>query len=665
MPIRQLMHRCATAIQAVKPVFMMSPLSVAQFLPPGAVKFDLLVIDEASQVQPVDALGSIARAKQMIVVGDEKQLPPTRFFSRILADDREDDDQGAAPADIESILGLCKARGLPERMLRWHYRSRHQSLIAVSNSQFYESKLFIVPSPYNDEAGMGLRLHHVPENVYDRGETSTNAKEATLVAAAVLQHARTAPEQSLGVAAFSTQQRRAITDELELLRRKHPETESFFANHPNEPFFVKSLESVQGDERDVIYISVGYGRDSHGQMTMNFGPLTKEGGERRLNVLISRAKRRCEIFSSITDADIDLERAGGKGVAAFKLFLHYARTGRLSMVVQSDDEVSAVFERQVAESLKERGYNVHSRIGSAGCFVDLAVADPQFPGRYVLGIECDGVSYRDARSARDRDHLRKWVLEDQGWSIHRIWSADWFHRPQAEIERLTASIERSKANLDASPDQAARAVPAEINTVERADAVEINLVAAEETVTADKYEEAKFSAPTTRYELHELPSGLMASVVEKVVKVEGPIHRSEIVARVRSLWGLQRAGGRIQAAVEAGISHAVSQNKIEEFATDFLSMPGQEIRVRDRSDVTSLALRRPDYLPPQEIDAALHATVKENLGARLEELVLCVSRKFGFRNTSAQLREVIEARAKRLIEVGTLVRRGDDVVLAG
>ncbi len=448
MPIRQLIQKCAPAVQALKPVFMMSPLSVAQFLPPGVVEFDMLVIDEASQVQPVDALGAIARAKQLVIVGDERQLPPTRFFAKLLADDRDDDDQGASPADIESILGLCRARGLPQRMLRWHYRSRHQSLIAVSNSQFYENKLFIVPSPYNGDAGMGLRLRHMPENVYGRGETSVNAAEAKVVAAAVIEHARRSPELSLGIATFSTKQRRAIMDELELLRRQQPETEGFFARHADEPFFVKNLENIQGDERDVIYISVGYGRDAQGKVSMQFGPLTTEGGERRLNVLISRAKRRCEIFSSITDEDIDLERTKSKGVAAFKLFLHYARTGRLSILQNRNDDIQDMFEQQVAEALKERGYNVHTNIGTAGCFVDLAIADPEGPGRYVLGIECDGASYSGSRSARDRDRLRKTVLQDQGWIIYRIWSSDWFHRPAAELERLVAAIESGGEHLE-------------------------------------------------------------------------------------------------------------------------------------------------------------------------------------------------------------------------
>ncbi len=411
MPIRKLVRAAAPAIQALKPVFMMSPLSVAQFLEPGAISFDLLLIDEASQVMPIDALGAVARCRRMAVVGDDRQLPPSRFFAKVMSEslsEEEDEDAGGLSAgDVESILGLCVAKGLSQRMLRWHYRSRHQSLIAVSNREFYDNRLFIVPSPYTAEAGMGLRFHHLRDGVYGRGNTQTNAIEAKAVAEAVIAHARATPARSLGVATFSMKQKQAILDELELLRRQHPDTEEFFQPGGPEPFFVKNLENIQGDERDVIMISVGYGRDKSGYMAMNFGPLSSEGGERRLNVLISRAKHRCEVFASITDEDIDLERGRSRGVAALKVFLQFARTGRLEVPWGTGRGFDSVFEEQVAEAIRREGYDVRSQIGLAGFFIDLAVADPERPGRYVLGIECDGATYHSARSARDRDRLRQ------------------------------------------------------------------------------------------------------------------------------------------------------------------------------------------------------------------------------------------------------------------
>jgi len=665
MAIRQLMQRCGPAIQALKPVFMMSPLSVAQFLPPDALSFDMLVIDEASQVQPVDALGAIARAKQLVIVGDERQLPPTRFFSRMLGDVAGDDD-GAQAADVESILGLCRAQGLPERMLRWHYRSRHQSLIAVSNSQFYENKLFIVPSPYTSEAGVGLVFHHLPEAVYDRGKTASNPKEARAVALAVIEHAKSTPNQSLGVATFSTQQRRAIVDELEVLRRQHPETEGFFSGRPDEPFFVKSLENIQGDERDVVLISVGYGRDINGQVTMNFGPVSREGGERRLNVLISRAKSRCEIFSSITDEDIDLERGRGKGTAALKLFLRYARTGQLHIAESNRSRAKGIFMEEVAAALKARGYSLHTDVGIAGFFVDIAVADPEKPGRYILGIECDGESYRDARSARDRDRLRESALRDKGWQVYHIWSTDWFRRPQAQLDKLIATIEAAKLEpnpLAGEKTARRRAVPVDFETFDRGEFVEVGLISVEDADSAEPYEEASFQVPKSQYELHLLPVGRMTSIVHQVVEVEGPIHRAEVVARVRSMWGLQRTGRRIQDAVEAGIEAAIVQATIAAVDGDFVSIPGRKAKVRDRSNVTSLTLRRPEYLPPSEIDQALIDVVTENLGATNDELVLLVSRRLGYRSTSAQLRTSIEDRVTVLAGSERLVSNGNMIML--
>src|SRR5581483_8099521 len=400
--VRRLLKDAGSVVQAIKPVFMMSPLSVAQFLEPGSVAFDLLVIDEASQVQPVDALGAIARCKQIIVVGDSKQLPPTRFFTRLTSDgDSLDDEEIGQPQvaqaqEIESILGLCRARGLPEKMLRWHYRSRHHSLIAVSNHEFYEDKLYIVPSPFLSAGGFGLKFNHVPGGVFDSGVSGTNRVEAKAVRQAIVNHARNNRDQTLGVVAFSVRQRQAILDELELLRRENPDTEGFFSGHPAEPFFIKNLENVQGDERDVIFISVGYGRDVHGCVSMRFGPLGAEGGERRLNVLISRARKQCEIFSSITADDIDLNRATGRGVAALKTFLSFAETGRLSVGVRSDREEESPFEEAVRRAIESLGYEVHPQVGIAGFFIDLAVLDREQKGRYLLGIECDGATYHSS-----------------------------------------------------------------------------------------------------------------------------------------------------------------------------------------------------------------------------------------------------------------------------
>ncbi|WP_460503758.1 AAA domain-containing protein, partial [Hymenobacter agri] len=405
LPLRRLMQDAGRAVQAIKPVMLMSPLSVAAYLPPGAVEFDLVVFDEASQVKPVDALGAIARGRQLVVVGDSKQLPPSSFFEA-LTESGDTPDEEHPTADIPSILELCRARQMPERLLRWHYRSRHESLIAPSNHLFYDDRLVVFPSPGGPAGELGLRYHHLPDAYYERGTTRTNPGEAAAVAAAVLHHARTRPGLTLGVVAFSMAQRQAIEDALEIQRRQHPETEAFFSQHPHEPFFIKNLENVQGDERDVIFISIGYGRTREGYLAMSFGPLNGDGGERRLNVLITRARQRCEVFTSLSADDLDLSRTAARGVAALKTFLEYAQTGRLAQAEDTGRSPESPFEEAVLRALTARGYQLRPQVGSQGFYIDLAVVDPEQPGRYVLGIECDGAMYHSARSARDRDRLR-------------------------------------------------------------------------------------------------------------------------------------------------------------------------------------------------------------------------------------------------------------------
>ena len=652
--VRRLLKDAGSVVQTIKPVFMMSPLSVAQFLEPGAVEFDLLVMDEASQIQPVDALGTIARCRQIVVVGDSRQLPPTRFFARMTSDvsEPEDEDASASVAeakDIESILGLCCARGLSQTMLRWHYRSRHHSLIAVSNHEFYENRLFIVPSPHSAASGLGLGFNHVPEGVFDSGASGTNRVEAKAVCRAVIEHARQSPGLSLGVAAFSVRQQQAILDELELLRRENPDTESFFSGHADEPFFIKNLENVQGDERDVIFISVGYGKDAHGYLAMRFGPLSMEGGERRLNVLISRAKKRCEVFSSIVADDIDLERASGRGVAAFKTFLNYAQTGQLAVATHSGREVESPFEEAVCRAVESLGHEVHPQVGVAGFYIDLAVRNPAQPGHYLLGVECDGAPYHSSRSARDRDRLRQAVLEDHGWVIHRIWSTDWFQRPAEQLRKVQQAIERAlekareKIHPEALPFTGQAAVDT-IETIERESAIEPEDTGLRDLATS--YDEANFAVPK-QSEPHEMATKEMADIVLRIVRHEGPVHEDEVVARVRDLWGLGRAGNRVQDSVAKAVRSVLVKRACTR-EDGFLSIAGAPVPIRNRQDVSSPGLRKPDMLPPTEIRSAILALIDAHHGATRPETPVAVARIFGFKSTSSQLRSAIELQVAKL-----------------
>jgi very-short-patch-repair endonuclease len=654
LPIRKLMLEAGRVVQAIKPVFMMSPLSVASFLPPGAVEFDLIVFDEASQVKPVDALGAVARGKKLVVVGDSKQLPPTSFFDS-LTGGGEDADEENVTADIQSILELCKARQMPERMLRWHYRSLHQSLIAASNHLFYEDKLVIFPSP-GGKGQLGLVYHYLPTTYYERGTTRTNPQEAAAVAAAVLHHARTTPKLTLGVVAFSTVQRQAIQDALEIGRRQHPETEAFFAAHRHEPFFIKNLENVQGDERDVILISIGYGRTKDGYLTMSFGPLNGEGGERRLNVLITRAKQRCEVFTNLTADDLDLSRTRAKGVAALKTFLNFAQHGRLNQNEETGREMESPFEEAVYRALTARGYTVRPQIGSQGFYIDLAVVDPDVPGRYVLGIECDGAMYHSARSARDRDRLRQQVLEAVGWRLHRIWSTDWFRDPARETDRAIAAIEEARrlAALD-EPDEPAEELPSEAapDGLEREAPVE-----PEQAGTATLYQVALLPDTIRQQELHLHPVGLLARWVAEVVRVEAPVHPDEVARRLGQASGAMQVGRRMRASVDAAISLATKLQTVRMQDGFLWSAAASDTELplpRDRS-VLPAASRKFSLIAPQEVAQAVLQVVRQSFAIEREAVASPAAKLLGFsRLVGEEPRLLFDAAVQGLLATQQLI----------
>ncbi|HMO12969.1 MAG TPA: DUF3320 domain-containing protein [Pirellulaceae bacterium] len=670
-PLRRLLADAGYAVQVIKPVFMMSPISVAQFLEPGGLEFDLLVIDEASQVRPVEALGAFARCRQAVVVGDDRQLPPTAFFDRIenAIEDDEPETYDTEAQDLESILDYCVARNFPQCMLRWHYRSRHHSLIAVSNQEFYNNRLFVVPSPeQNGMANRGLELRWIENGVFDRGGRRSNMLEAQAVAQAMIEHARRYPHLSLGVGAFSISQRDLILDELELLRKQHPETERFFTQSEYEPWFVKNLESVQGDERDTIFISIGYGPDAQGRLSMNFGPLNFQGGERRLNVLITRAKQRCVVFSSIRAHDIDLRRSQAFGLKALKTFLQYAETGQLEIALHTSRDFDSEFEAQVADVLRMHGWEFANQVGTAGFFIDLAVIDPRAPGRYLMGIECDGATYHSSRWARDRDRLRHAILEDHGWEIYRIWSTDWFHNRNQQIAKLLHRLnEVADSSSSANADSRACSHTANDNggleqhpqnrvtVIDRLDSKSDDDTNDTDTVP---YREASFSVQVPFEAIPDLALPVLGQIVGRIVNHEGPIHAQEVARRVVTLTGGKRLNPRVERAVREALAWGVDQVGLQ-VEEDFYIVASQTaVHVRNREAVTSESLRRPEMLPPQEIDLAILEFVEDHISATWEETTRSVARRFGFRSTGAQIKSRIESRIARLVEVGKLVLDG-------
>ncbi len=656
LPIRQLINHTGNVIQAIKPVFMMSPLSIATFLPPESANFDIVVFDEASQVKPVDAFGAILRASQAVVVGDSKQLPPTNFFNVIAeADGEDDEDLGINTADMESILGLFCAQDAPQRMLRWHYRSRHESLIAVSNYEFYDNKLQLFPSPDAAKVEVGLIYHLLSDSAYEPGKNARNPKEALAVAKAVMKHARENPERTLGVVTFSMSQMQEVQDQLEILRRQNPDCEVYFSKHPDEPFFVKNLENVQGDERDVIFISVGYGRTADGRLSMNFGPLNQEGGERRLNVLITRAKRRCEVFTNLTGDDIDLGKTKARGVRALKRYLSFAQTGELDIAVPTGRAADSPFEEAVADALRDAGYRIEHQVGVGGFFIDLAVIDEQRPGRYMLGIECDGASYHSARSARDRDRLRQQVLEGMGWQIHRIWSTDWFKRPESELRRAVEAIEKAKVQVATVPP-----INHDIGgfTIERSDHIPLS-----EEVVTEKYQMFDMEFDLGDYELHEVPRTTLAVWVEEVVQVEWPIHFEDLEKRIREASGLGRTGPRIRSAIEAAITSATRSKNVQK-KRQFLWVKNQEEpTVRDRSGLPTFS-RKLEFVAPEEIEAAIKKVVEHAMGMSASDIPQASCKLFGFKAVSEEMRQVISRIVNSMVRKGKLVQQGDFLIVS-
>ncbi|HNY31524.1 MAG TPA: DUF3320 domain-containing protein [Fibrobacteria bacterium] len=650
LPIRKLIDQAGRAIQAIKPVFMMSPMSIANFLPPGKLEFDVVIFDEASQVKSVDAFGALLRGKQAIVVGDTQQMPPTDFFGR----DADLDDEDNTTSDIESILSLFRARGALERTLNWHYRSRHESLISVSNVEFYDRKLVVFPSSGANPLATGLKFHCNPQAIYDRGRTKTNRTEAKAIAQAVIDHAEQKPQLSLGVVAFSVVQRDLILVEIELLRKTRPDLNDFFNNaHPTETFFVKNLENVQGDERDCILISIGYGRNESGRISKEFGPINNQGGARRLNVLISRAKMGMEVFSNFRADELELETTSSQGLRVLKHFLKYAQTGELDLPRETGKGPDSPFEEEVLNALREKGYRLEPQVGTAGYFIDIAVKDPEFPGRYLLAIECDGAAYHSSRSARDRDRLRQGVLESLGWRFHRIWSTDWFRNPKQELAKVVAAIESAKSAAGTIPVQTVPASLARIPKLERIQAPDREPVCA-----SIPYRKAELPKWRSQTELHEAPIDQLVRMIKSVVEIESPIHQSEVTKRLKKAFDVSRAGNRITERIDTAIE---SGNRSKAFVVDgdFLHAdPSRSATVRNRSALEP-SERKIELVAPQELDAAILEIVHHSFSIDRTMALSSALDLLGFNRAAANISDAMSARIDRLVSAKRIKREGE------
>lgn len=639
IPVRQLIGRIPKLLPRLKPCVLMSPLSVAQYLEASHETFDVVIFDEASQIPVWDAIGAIARGRQLIIVGDPKQLPPTNFFSTNSVD--EDDLTPEEHKDLESILDELMTHDLRHKRLNWHYRSRHEGLITFSNRQYYDNGLLTFPSPEMEHGG--VRFRHLADARYDKGKSRTNRVEAAALVQELVSRLRNPrlPRRSYGVVTFSQAQQVLVENLLDEERRKFPEIEHHFGDDPpveGEPVFVKNLENVQGDERDVIFFSICYGFDEAGKLSMNFGPLNRDGGERRLNVAVTRAKHEVLVFSGLRGDQIDLTRTRARGVRDLKHFLDYAERGHQALIAATssshDADADSEFERMVATRIRNAGYDVHHQVGCSEYRIDLAVVDPKAPGRYLLGVECDGATYHRAATARDRDKLRQAVLEDLGWTLHRIWSTDWWHNADSEMEKLLAAISAAAeareievaASDEQHPDGESPGMEPRVSSVS--------------TPQSAPYTLTDFSDFTDRISWDRFYSAdydlTLRELIGHVLDVEGPIADTLLVNRIARAHGLQRSGRMIIERV-MGISKSHFHVRPDPLGGTFvwrdidLSATWSIYRIAP----SDAALRKLEEIAFEEIRAAIRAHATGDVAHE-------VARVFGIRRLSADGRSRIQ-----------------------
>jgi very-short-patch-repair endonuclease len=667
MPLRSLVQSLPTLLPRLKPCLLMSPLSVAQYLEAGHAPFDLVVFDEASQIPVWEAVGAIARGKQVVVVGDPKQLPPTNFFGRSTEGDGDDAGEEQVE-DLESILDECLGAGMNRLSLQWHYRSKHESLITFSNVRYYDSQLVTFPSPVTDD--VAVRFERVA-GVYDRGGSRTNRAEAEAAVNAIEAHFLTVSnaERSLGVVTFNQPQQDLINTLLDARRRTNTALDRAIAQAADEPLFVKNLENVQGDERDVIFFSIAYGPDAAGKTTMNFGPLNGEGGHRRLNVAISRAREAVVIFSTLMPEQIDLARVRAAGVRDLKNYLEFAIRGPSAILAQSlptGREPDSPFEVAVLRMLRDRGWDIHPQVGCSDYRIDMAVVDPRAPGRYLVGIECDGRTYHSGATARDRDRLRQHVLESLGWRIHRIWSTDWWINPDREIDKIDEWLRYLVDAEETSPVETARdsASLPDLETLDESAAHAAPLPAAPQAQGPLKIYRVCTLTPGDPVAFYEPGSNAkLAMQIAEVVAVEGPVLEAVLFRRVARAWGLERTGSRIVERLRYVMPKSVI--KLQEDGGTFYCMPTNQDDTRPDFRIASAdenSRRRVEEVSLTELGALVLHVLDQGGATPRAEVARAVCRLVGMARMpgDAELRlhrAVDELIAKKqLVEVDDLLR---------
>ena len=630
--IRTLFNEIGDLILLLKPCFLMSPLSVGTFLSGSEITFDAVVFDEASQIFPQDAIGAVYRGKQLIVVGDSRQMPPTNFFTSMVETDS--DEETGDVADFESILDICQA-AFPQLSLKWHYRSRYESLIAFSNNSFYGGSLVTFPSVTRDREGVGVDYCYVEGGVFNR-KTHQNALEASRVLDIVYREIREHPERSLGVVAFSISQQDMIDRMLSARRREDPSFESFFSRDREEPFFIKNLETVQGDERDTIIFSTAYGRDESGKLYHNFGPLNRIGGERRLNVAVTRARENVILVSSMHFNDIDPKKSSAEGVAALRNYLQYAELGQSvteeteNQKTSGDSSLDPIIQ-SVCSFLAQRGIRADAHVGFGIANVEIGVRDTE--GRdYALAIETDGDIYHAMKNVRDRDRLRREVLERMGWNYYRIWSTEWIRNGAMERERLLAACSEALYVHDETEPADGLTEGAE----PLADSEDFECMEKDE-LSFSIYRQADVVRLTRT-------CGFFQEYISEILKIEAPLSEEELLKRISFVFGRDHVTSAVKREYEDRMAGC------ERFGIErrggFLYLAGEDPYVFRIPGV-----KRPvKYIAPEELAAGMRDILRENVSAGRDALYLAVVKMLGYSRVTDSMRERLDE-AYELISV--------------
>lgn len=650
LPLRKLFDEIPTLLRKLCPCMLMSPISVAQYIDPSFPKFDLVIFDEASQLPTSEAVGTIARGENVVIVGDPKQLPPTSFF----ASNRIDEDNSVLE-DLESLLDDCLAISMPQMYLKWHYRSRHESLIAYSNMKYYDNKLYTFPSP-NDLVSQVKLVR--PEGFYDKGKSKQNKAEAEAIVSEIIRRLsdEKTRHESIGVVTFSSVQQNLIDDMLVDAFAEHPDIADFDAKC-EEPVFIKNLENVQGDERDVILFSVGYGPDENGKVSMNFGPLNRDGGWRRLNVAISRARKEMVVYSVLRPEQIDLARTRSEGVAGLKGFLEFAERGS-NVIARRTDTVTGASDSlvsEIAKGIETLGFKTKCNIGCSQFRMDIGIIDPDKPETYILGIMLDGENCRRSATARDRFVVQPGVLKGLGWSVMRVWTLDWLDDSAKVLQDIKQAVENAQHPEEKPTEEVKTKQALVFETVEKAPMQS----------KSAPYETAVLPVMGTSDEFY-LPqnAGKIQSLALRIMNTEAPISRNALVHKLLEAWGITRSGDRTD-TVLAGVFKTLDKRITVDAENAFFWLSTQD---PDTYDVYRTAdaqgnRRELTEIPSEEIISAMTEVLSEQIGLSRADLIRETAKKFGYTRLGTVMTATVEFAVDKAVSGGKLKSNGDKYTL--